>query len=34
MTGNEEQDLRLLRDFYATITPRKPGNAGGLQFRQ
>ena len=34
MTGNEEQDLQLLRDFYATIKPRKPGNAGGLQFRQ
>ena len=34
MTGNEEQDLQLLRDFYATIKPRKPGNAGGLKFRQ
>ena len=34
MSGNEEQDLQLLRDFYTTIKPRKPGNAGGLKFRQ
>jgi 1-acyl-sn-glycerol-3-phosphate acyltransferase len=32
MTGNEEQDLQVLRDFYATIQPKKPGNAGGLSF--
>ena len=34
MTGNQEQDLQVLRDFYATITPRKPGNAGDLRFRE
>jgi 1-acyl-sn-glycerol-3-phosphate acyltransferase len=34
MTGNEEQDLQVLRDFYATIKPRKPANAGGIRFRR
>jgi len=33
MSGNEEQDLQLLRDFYADIRPRKPENAGELRFR-
>ena len=33
MTGNEEQDLQVLRDFYATIRPRKPADAGDIRFR-
>ena len=34
MTGDEERDLQVLRDFYATIQPKKPANAGGLSFRK
>jgi 1-acyl-sn-glycerol-3-phosphate acyltransferase len=34
MTGNQEQDLQVLRDFYATIKPRLPGNAGDIRFRE
>lgn len=33
MTGDEERDLQVLRDFYGSIQPRKPANAGGLKFR-
>ena len=33
MTGDEERDLQVLRDFYSTIQPKKPANAGGLSFR-
>ena len=29
-----KQDLQVLRDFYAPIQPRKPGNAGDLKFRE
>jgi hypothetical protein len=34
MTGDEERDLQVLRDFYATIQPKKPANAGSLSFRK
>ncbi len=34
MTGDEERDLQVLRDFYVTIQPRKPANVGGLRFRK
>jgi 1-acyl-sn-glycerol-3-phosphate acyltransferase len=34
MTGDEERDLQVLRDFYATIQPKKPAFAGGLRFRK
>jgi 1-acyl-sn-glycerol-3-phosphate acyltransferase len=34
MTGDEDLDLQVLRDFYATIQPRKPANVGGLKFRK
>ena len=33
MTGDEERDLQVLRDFYSTIQPKKPANVGGLRFR-
>jgi 1-acyl-sn-glycerol-3-phosphate acyltransferase len=33
MTGDEEQDLEVLRRFYADIKARIPANAGRLQFR-
>jgi 1-acyl-sn-glycerol-3-phosphate acyltransferase len=34
MTGDEERDLQVLRDFYSTIQPKIPSNAGGLKFRK
>jgi hypothetical protein len=34
MTGDEERDLQVLSDFYATIQPKKPANAGRLSFRK
>jgi 1-acyl-sn-glycerol-3-phosphate acyltransferase len=34
MTGDEDRDLQVLRDFYSTIQPKKPANAGGLKFRK
>jgi 1-acyl-sn-glycerol-3-phosphate acyltransferase len=34
MTGDEEHDLQVFRDFYADILPKKPANAGGLKFRR
>ena len=29
-----ERDLQVLRDFYSTIQPKIPANAGGLKFRK
>jgi len=34
MTVDEERDLQVLRDFYSTIEPKIPANAGGLKFRK
>ena len=33
MTGDEERDLGILRDFYADIRARIPANAGRIRFR-
>lgn len=34
MTGDEERDLAMLREFYADKQPKKPANAGGFRFRK
>jgi len=33
MSGIEEHDLQVLRDFYATIGAKNPAGAGGIRFR-